>query len=391
MPNFSCIATGSGAGIIDWEDSDLPTIFGYESLVGEEFRVLIPHCIHSMHSKFIQRWQKSGKSRILGHERIIDLIHHDGHTLCMRIMIEHITAKNSLVVHLARVDPFKDRSLLFSLMFPEAIAHKIENGTMTDDIEQYSNITVVLCDISNFTSLSECALPIEVAQLMRGLYQLFDSIVMGFTDVIKIETVGDSYMCAVGIGQPDSESTHKNSARIGIELALMLSDSGDNYLDMHRKENNMVSSDVVHIRTGVHAGEVAAGVFEHTMPRYHLYGDTVNTTARLQTAANPGEIMVSVLTLELAGVHLFIASPTMRIVAKGKRLPLEAVVVTSISKFWGSFSPLHSPSPLSCNSRTAFERDWPTPKLLHEETIMELPSPSHISADKLTKLIIPPS
>ena len=47
------------------------------------------------------------------------------------------------------------------------------------------------------------------------------------------------------------------------------------------------------VRIGIHSGQVTAGVLRGTMARYQLFGDTVNTCARIQTSSDPGRIHVS--------------------------------------------------------------------------------------------------
>ncbi|KAM9723793.1 LOW QUALITY PROTEIN: atrial natriuretic peptide receptor 1-like [Menidia menidia] len=177
-------------------------------------------------------------------------------------------------------------SLLYQIL-PHSVAEQLKRGE-TVRAEAFDCVTVYFSDIQGFTALSAQSTPMQVVTLLNDLYTCFDAIIDNF-DVYKVETIGDAYMVVSGLPEP-------NGARHGPEvarMALALLAAVRNFRVRHRPQ------DQVRLRTGIHSGPVCAGVVGLKMPRYCLFGDTVNTSSRMESTGEALRIHVSAATRDV--------------------------------------------------------------------------------------------
>lgn len=116
---------------------------------------------------------------------------------------------------------------------------------------------------------------------MNQLYTLFDNLIDEH-DVYKVETIGDAYMVVGGV--PDRAPDHAEEI---VTMAIDLIDICQKYRIPHMKNIPLL------LRIGINTGPVVAGVVGHTMPRYCLFGDTVNIASRMESTGKPFRIHIS--------------------------------------------------------------------------------------------------
>uniref|UniRef100_A0A671YEF1 Guanylate cyclase n=1 Tax=Sparus aurata TaxID=8175 RepID=A0A671YEF1_SPAAU len=176
---------------------------------------------------------------------------------------------------------------LLAQMLPKSVAQALKTGKPVKP-EHFSEVTLYFSDIVGFTTISALSEPIEVVDLLNDLYTLFDAII-GLHDVYKVETIGDAYMVASGV-------PNRNGTRHAAEMANM---SLDILHCIGTFKMRHMPDLKVRIRIGLHSGPVVAGVVGLTMPRYCLFGDTVNTASRMESTGLPYRIHVNQSTVDV--------------------------------------------------------------------------------------------
>ncbi|XP_069739388.1 retinal guanylyl cyclase 2 isoform X3 [Phaenicophaeus curvirostris] len=176
---------------------------------------------------------------------------------------------------------------LLSQMLPPSVAEALKTGG-TVEPEYFDQVTIYFSDIVGFTTISALSEPIEVVDLLNDLYTLFDA-VLGNHDVYKVETIGDAYMVASGLPKRNG---NKHAAEIA-NMSLDILSSVGTFKMRHMPEIPLK------IRIGLHTGPCVAGVVGLTMPRYCLFGDTVNTASRMESTGLPYRIHVSQSTVDI--------------------------------------------------------------------------------------------
>uniref|UniRef100_A0A9J2PT80 guanylate cyclase n=3 Tax=Ascaris TaxID=6251 RepID=A0A9J2PT80_ASCLU len=179
------------------------------------------------------------------------------------------------------IEEKKKSDVLLARMLPPQVAEKLRMG-QTVEPESYESVTILFCDVVSFTKLAAKCTPLQVVNLLNDLYTTFDAIIDEH-DVYKVETIGDSYLCVSGLPYRNGN----NHGREIANMALVLIEKLKQFRVPHLPDER------VDIRIGIHTGPCVAAVVGLTMPRYCLFGDTVNTASRMESNGKPGRVHLS--------------------------------------------------------------------------------------------------
>ena len=181
-----------------------------------------------------------------------------------------------------QIEDEKQRSdeLLLNIL-PAAIADELKtNGKAM--ARRYEMASVLFIDFYSFTKISEQLSPEELVNELDTYFKAFDFII-GQYKLEKIKTIGDAYMVASGLS--DRITSPLSIVKAALEMQEFLSDM--------RYEKSKENKPFFEARMGIHIGPVVAGVVGVKKFAYDIWGDTVNTAARMQEACDPGHINVS--------------------------------------------------------------------------------------------------
>ncbi|XP_033216664.1 soluble guanylate cyclase 88E isoform X2 [Belonocnema kinseyi] len=172
-------------------------------------------------------------------------------------------------------------------MIPKQVADRLRNGeSPIDTCEMFDSVSILFSDVVTFTEICSRITPMEVVSMLNGMYSLFDTLTER-NRVYKVETIGDAYM--VVSGAPVKENDHaERVCDMALDMVEAITDLKDRSTGQH-----------LQIRIGIHSGAVVAGIVGLKMPRYCLFGDSVNTASRMEATSEAMEIHISQSTREL--------------------------------------------------------------------------------------------
>jgi adenylate cyclase len=136
-------------------------------------------------------------------------------------------------------------------------------------------VAVMFCDVVGFTPYCETRDPEEVFHALQRVVEVYEDLALEH-GLEKIKTIGDSFMATAGLLRPAPDPA-LSAVRCALEM-------------LNRTRDLQPGWDV---RIGIHIGPVMAGVVGHRQYIFDLWGDTVNTAARIESHGTAGAVNVS--------------------------------------------------------------------------------------------------
>jgi class 3 adenylate cyclase len=180
--------------------------------------------------------------------------------------------------------------------------------------ELYPETTVMLADLAGFTAWSAVHEPSEVFLLLETIFYEFD-VLASKRNIFKVETVGDCYVAVAGVPEPRPDHAVV-MARFAREC-MMRFQSIVQQLEVRFGRG----TSELGMRIGLNSGPITGGVLRGERSRFQLFGDTINTAARMESNSSKGRIQISEATAQLlikAKKHHWLIKRDDEIEAKGK-------------------------------------------------------------------------
>ena len=153
--------------------------------------------------------------------------------------------------------------------------------------EERRTVTIVFSDLQGSTKLGEALDPEAVREVMSRYFDAMTTVLRRHGATIE-KFIGDAIMAVFGLPRVHEDDALR-AVRAAHETQAALAELND---ELERAYGVRLTN-----RTGVNTGEVVTG--DAATAQRLVTGDTVNTTARLEQAAGPNEVLIGELTLRL--------------------------------------------------------------------------------------------
>jgi PAS domain S-box-containing protein len=317
-------------------------IWGWKAdeVIGKNVKMLMPEEFSSRHDAILLRYMTTGQKHVIGSSRRVRGMKKDGSTFPLHLSVSEVKeegthwftgiardltkdveaeeavkrrdaeAQSELEGLIMKLDDSKEKADgLLKQMLPPEISTRLLMGEKVPP-QSFDEATVFFSDIVGFTTISSGQHPFAVVDLLQALYDMFDEVISTY-DAYKVETIGDAYMVVSGVPK-------KNGKRHAAEIATMALHIASKLANFQVPGRPDVK---VRVRIGLNSGPVVAGVVGTKMPRYCLFGDTVNTASRMESTGLPMKIQISETTykyLKAAGGFHMQERGDLEVKGKGK-------------------------------------------------------------------------
>ncbi len=184
------------------------------------------------------------------------------------------------------IEKKKSDSLLWALL-PASMAKGFERSGTIEKPNAYEEVTLLVADVHAFRSEVDRFEPADVLAELNYFFKAFDKIALRHR-IEPLRTIGDAYF-AIG-GGPVPNAEHAKSA---IEAAVEI----QQFIRERKATRNASGRTGFDFRLAVHTGPAICGIIEALKFSFDVWGETVVETLQIERQGQPGDVLVSEVTL----------------------------------------------------------------------------------------------
>jgi len=263
--------------------------------------------------QYIENMQKCGDGRIAGILRCktTDLDCHAEHKkMVLEILVKEIDKDIFIIILKDITQHFETERALVEMVqsqldiMCESMPRHVVEFLMTKKSTEipahmqsltrcHSNVTIMFLDIVGFTVIAKRIGSKNVIMMLNHFFTTLDRMTDRH-DVCKVETAGDCYIVSSGVTKNSTEHMYDDVESQTRHAKNIIAFSND---ALCAARETIISSsfdkEYLSVRIGIHTGDIVSGMIGQKLPKFSLFGDTMNIASRMEKCGKPNRIHVS--------------------------------------------------------------------------------------------------
>ena len=208
----------------------------------------------------------------------------------------------------------------YSRFMPEYVVRQILENPGSFQLGGVNQlITVLFADVRGFTRLAEHTAPEQVVGLLNRYFSAMTEIIFAYGGTLD-KYIGDGLMALFGAPTATPEdATHAVQAAVEMQRQMR-------HINTDLRAAGLPE---ISIGVGLHTGEATVGyVGSERRTEYTAIGDTVNLASRLESNAQPGQILISEAVVGACGTDRFTLAQQPPLTVKNRVQPVPVFAVS---------------------------------------------------------------